>query len=109
MTAMPEAKLAREAEIAYAMIAMPTDYDCWRPHDPGITAQNLLEEIIGNLQKATAANIALMKEALRDTAALHATPSPAHTALALGIWSNKEKLGLAEVKRLEVLWGKYFD
>lgn len=108
MTAMPEAKLAREAEIAYAMIAMPTDYDCWRPHAPGINAQNLLEEIIGNLQKATAANIALMKQALRDTSALQTTPSPAHSALALGIWSDKSKLDQAEVKRLDVLWGKYF-
>ncbi len=108
MTAMPEAKLAREAEIAYAMIAMPTDYDCWRPHTPGITPQNLLEEIIGNLQKATAANIALMKQALQDTTALQTTPSPAHTAMALGIWSDKSKIDPAEIKRLGVLWGKYF-
>jgi 5'-methylthioadenosine phosphorylase len=108
MTAMPEAKLAREAEIAYAMIAMPTDYDCWRPHTPGTNPLALLEEIIGNLQKATAANIALMKQALQDTTALQTTPSPAHTALALGIWSDKTKIDPAEVKRLEVLWGKYF-
>lgn len=108
MTAMPEAKLAREAEIAYAMIAMPTDYDCWRPHTPGVTSQNLLEEIIGNLQRATAANIALMKQALQDTTALQTTPSPAHSALALGIWSDKSKIDPAEVKRLDVLWGKYF-
>ncbi len=108
MTAMPEARLAREAEIAYAMIAMPTDYDCWKPHDPSASSQALLEEIIGNLQKATKANVALMKEALRDTSALANTPSPAHTALALGIWSDKSKLDQAEVKRLEVLWGKYF-
>ncbi len=112
MTAMPEAKLAREAEIAYTMIAMPTDYDCWRPHpksDSPPDPQALLKEIIGNLQKATAANIALMKQALQDTSALANTPSPAHTALALGIWSDKSKVGPAEVKRLEVLWGKYFD
>lgn len=108
MTAMPEARLAREAEIAYAMIAMPTDYDCWRPHDPDTLAQALLEEIIGNLQKATAANIALMKQALQDTSALQATPSPAHSALALGIWSDKSKIDPDEIKRLEVLWGKYF-
>ncbi len=109
MTAMPEAKLAREAEIAYAMIAMPTDYDCWRPRkDEGEAPHALLEEIIGNLQKATQANIALMKQALRDTSALSAQPSPAHSALALGIWSDKTKLDPAEVKRLDVLWGKYF-
>lgn len=108
MTAMPEARLAREAEIAYAMIAMPTDYDCWRPHDPNTNPGALLEEIIGNLQKATAANIALMKQALQDTTALQVTPSPAHSALALGIWSDKTKIDADEIKRLEVLWGKYF-
>jgi len=109
MTAMPEAKLAREAEIAYAMIAMPTDYDCWRPHDPNTNPGALLEEIIGNLQKATKANVALMKQALRDTAMLQSTPSPAHSALALGIWSDKSKIDSAEIRRLGVLWGKYFD
>jgi 5'-methylthioadenosine phosphorylase len=108
MTAMPEARLAREAEIAYAMIAMPTDYDCWRPHKGAATAQALLEEIIGNLQHATKANITLMKQALRDTSALANNPSPAHAALALGIWSDKTKIDPAEVKRLDVLWGKYF-
>ena len=110
MTACPEAKLAREAEIAYALIAMPTDYDCWKPRETtgDDSPQNLLEEIIGNLQKATQANITLMKEALRDTTMLASEPSPAHSALALGIWSDKSKLDPAEVKRLDVLWGKYF-
>ena len=108
MTAMPEAKLAREAEIAYALIAMPTDYDCWRPHDPNVSATALLEEIIGNLQKATAANIALMKAALADVSMLRDQPSPAHDALKLAIWSNKQMIDRAEVERLSVLWGRYF-
>jgi 5'-methylthioadenosine phosphorylase len=108
MTVMPEAKLAREAEIAYAMIAMPTDYDCWRPHEGVESPQALLEEIIGNLNKATANNIALMKAALRDLTLLRENPSPAHSALALGIWSDKSRLDAAEVDRLAPLWGKYF-
>lgn len=107
MTAMPEAKLAREAEIAYALIAMPTDYDCWKPHDPHTPPVALLEEIIGNLKKATAANITLMKEALRDTSEL-AEPSPAHSALKLGIWSDKSRISGSEVERLATLWGQYF-
>ncbi|QQE10590.1 S-methyl-5'-thioadenosine phosphorylase [Planctomycetota bacterium] len=108
MTAMPEAKLAREAEIAYAMIAMPTDYDCWRPHESGQSAQALLEEIIGNLNKATSNNISLIKAALRDLSILENEPSPAHSALALGIWSHKDAIDSDEIKRLDVLWGKYF-
>lgn len=108
MTVMPEAKLAREAEIAYALVALPTDYDCWRPHEPGQTPQQLLEEIIGHLQAATANSIALIKQALTDVSALRHTPSPAHNALALAIWSDKSKIDPAEVKRLGTLWGRYF-
>jgi len=108
MTVMPEAKLAREAELAYALIAMPTDYDCWRPHDPGVAAADLLTEIIGNLQKATDANLALMRHALADLSILEATPSPAHSALALGIWSNKQAIPRERITRLAPLWGKYF-
>ncbi len=109
MTCMPEARLAREAEMAYALIAMPTDYDCWRPHPPGTTPQTLLEEIIGNLNHATVNNIALMKAALKDLTILRENPSPAHTALALGVWSQKDLIDPDEVKRLDVLWGKYFE
>ena len=113
MTAMPEAKLAREAEMAYAMVAMPTDYDCWRPrgdgNGSGAEGLDLLQEIIGNLKKATAANLALMKAALADLSVLKATPSPAHQALALGIWSDKSKIPAAEIGRLGVLWGHRFE
>ncbi len=105
MTAMPEAKLAREAEIAYAMVAMPTDYDCWRPREGGAEGMDLLQEIIGNLKKATAANLALMKAALADLSLLRATSSPAHEALALGIWSDKSRIPASEAERLKVLWG----
>jgi 5'-methylthioadenosine phosphorylase len=109
MTCMPEAKLAREAEIAYALLALPTDYDCWRPHDPNISSQQLLEEIIGNLNHATDNSVKLLKRALADVTALQATPSPAHDALRLGIWSTKERLSVAEIERLDLLWGRYFQ
>lgn len=108
MTVMPEARLAREAELAYALIALPTDYDCWRPHDPDVPRMQLLQEIIGNLKKASAAGIALMKQALRDVTVLRDQPSPAHEALTLGIWSDKSRLDPCEVQRLRVLWGRHF-
>lgn len=103
MTAMPEAKLAREAEIAYAMIGLPTDYDCWKPHEG--TTQDLLSEIIGNLKKASAASLALMKAALRDVSTLR-TPSPAHEALSLAVWTPREHIPAEEVERLAPLWGR---
>ncbi|MCP3903399.1 MAG: MTAP family purine nucleoside phosphorylase [Planctomycetes bacterium] len=108
MTALPEARLAREAEMAYALIALPTDYDCWRPHATTGEA-SLLEEIIGNLNRATDASIALIRAALSDVSALRAQPSSAHSALALAIWSDKSMVPPDEVRRLDVLWGRYFE
>lgn len=119
MTCMPEAKLAREAEIAYALIALVTDYDCWRPPpmpkdgqliekpDPFV----LLNEIIGNLKAATENAIELMKRAVQKMSSM--TPaeleSPAHHALRLGIWSEKGRIEPQEIQRLAPLWIKYFE
>jgi len=108
MTAMPEAKLAREAEIAYALIGLPTDYDCWRPHETYDTHSDLLSVIMANLSKASTAGYDLIKTALQDIAALKDQPSPAHDALKLAIWSDKSKLDPVEVEKLKPLWGKYF-
>ncbi len=107
MTAMPEAKLAREAEIAYALIGLPTDYDCWRPHNAG-AGHDLLAEILGNLKRATDTGIVLIKAALSDVARLKEQRSPAHDALKLAIWSDRKRIDPAEVQRLSVLWGRYF-
>lgn len=109
MTALPEARLAREAEMAYALIALPTDYDCWRERKPGQSETSLLEDIIANLKQASAVSIDLIKAALRDVSALKTTPSPAHGALRLAIWSNKAAIDPDEVERLAPLWGRYFD
>lgn len=108
MTCMPEARLAREAEIAYAMVSLPTDFDCWKPHPPGTEPQALLTEIIANLKNATHRSLELIKEALGDLTTLRATPSPAHDALKLAIWSDKSKIAPAEIEKLRVLWGRYF-
>ena len=109
MTALPEARLAREAEIAYALIALPTDYDAWRPREATTDQASLLDEIIGNLNRATQAAVELIKAALSDVSILREQPSPAHDALRLAIWSDKSKIDPAAVKRLAVLWGRYFD
>jgi 5'-methylthioadenosine phosphorylase len=92
MTLMPEAKLAREAEIAYAAVALVTDYDCWRPHAPGTSRQKLLEEILGNLYAATHNAIALLRAAIAAFAQQPPGPSPAHTALDLAIWSDRARI-----------------
>lgn len=122
MTAMPEAKLAREAEIPYALICLVTDYDCWRDSnrlkaeraaasgEAPKAKHELLNEIIGNLKSASENAIALMQAAVeriaKDPALL--SDCPAATALELAIWSNKEKLAQEEIDRLWPLWGRYF-
>ncbi len=108
MTALPEARLAREAEIAYALIGLPTDYDCWRPLPEGVSHASLLGEIISNMQRASEASVQLIRAAMRDTSMLRQTPSPAHEALALAIWSDKTRLDPAEIERLGPLWGRHF-
>jgi len=52
MTNMPEAKLAREAEICYATVAMVTDYDCWHPDHDAVTVQDIIKVLNANADKA---------------------------------------------------------
>src|SRR5690606_23504105 len=61
MTALPEAKLAREAELCYATIACATDYDCWHPGEESVT----VEIVIQNLLK----NVATSKQIVREVTA----------------------------------------
>ncbi|MGN6625632.1 MAG: MTAP family purine nucleoside phosphorylase [Tepidisphaeraceae bacterium] len=113
MTAMPEAKLAREAEIPYALIAMVTDYDCWRVPEPTAARPEgsaLLKEIIGNLTAASARALDLMKRAIAEMAKDPAkfADCPASRALELAIWSDRQQISQDEVERLAPLWVKYF-
>ena len=52
MTAMPEAKLAREAELPYAIVAMVTDYDCWHPEHDHVTVEQVIKILLSNADKA---------------------------------------------------------
>src|ERR1700677_2576602 len=52
MTNMPEAKLAREAEICYATVAMVTDFDCWHPNHDAVTVQDIVKVLSANAEKA---------------------------------------------------------
>jgi len=52
MTNMPEAKLAREAELCYATVAMVTDYDCWHPDHDHVTVEAVVRVLLGNADKA---------------------------------------------------------
>jgi len=107
MTVMPEAKLAREAEIAYAMVCLPSDYDCWRPAGEDLDKHELLKEIIENLTEATANAIELIKTAVGDFDRIADVPSAAHSALELAIWSDRSMIAPAAKEHFGVLVDKY--
>jgi 5'-methylthioadenosine phosphorylase len=127
MTAMPEAKLAREAEIPYALVALVTDYDSWR-HKPSPTAPGastaaavvsaekvdphlLLKEITGNLKAASENAWKLIRRAieLMPSRREQLEHCPARNALELAIWSDKSRVPREEIERLAPLWGRHFE
>ena len=107
MTAMPEARLAREAELSYALVCLPSDYDCWRPAPAQLDKHELLKEIIGNLTEATGNAIQLIKAAVNRFGEIADTPSPAHNALELAIWTDRAHIAPPVRRRLGVLLERY--
>lgn len=104
MTNLPEAKLAREAEIAYATLALVTDYDCWHPSHESVT----VEMAIANLQH----NASNAKRILSRAIALIADnppPSAAHDALRTALVTPPASIGEAARKRLSAILGRYLD
>jgi len=106
MTAMPEAKLAREAEICYALIGIPTDYDCWREHETGTSPDAVLESILANMAAGTTNAIDLIKRAVPRIAELVGA-CPCRSALAKAIWTDRKVIPAKSVAKLRPLVGKY--
>ncbi|HAX84796.1 MAG TPA: S-methyl-5'-thioadenosine phosphorylase [Cyanobacteria bacterium UBA11370] len=102
MTNLPEAKLAREAEIAYATLALATDYDCWHPDHDSVT----VEMVIGNLQRNATNAQKVIQETVRR---LSENPpvSEAHSALKYAILTPLDKVPATTKEKLELLLKKY--
>ena len=66
MTNLPEAKLAREAELCYATVAMVTDFDCWHPDHDAVTVQDIIEVLTANAEKAKALVARLARDFPRE-------------------------------------------
>lgn len=103
MTNLTEAKLAREAEIAYATLALVTDYDCWHPDHDSVT----VEMIIGNLQK-NAINAQLVIKSTVEQLQTNPPESMAHSALKYAILTPPDKIPSATKAKLSLLTKKYF-
>jgi 5'-methylthioadenosine phosphorylase len=103
MTAIPEAKLAREAEMCYAMLAMGTDYDCWHEEEEDVS----VEAVIAILK----ANAELGNRVVLETAGqLPATSACAcQEAARFAIITAPEAITAEAKQRLSTLYGRYFD
>ncbi len=104
MTAMPEAKLAREAQICYAMVALASDYDCWRPHEADKDKQTLLKEIIANLQTAIDNCLKLIKAVLTGRRGLVSEDCRCRKSLDLAVWTDQSQISAPDKEKLKVLF-----
>jgi 5'-methylthioadenosine phosphorylase len=104
MTNMPEAKLAREAELPYASLAMVTDYDCWREAEAAVTVTDVLGVMARNSQLARQAIVHLA----RDLSGTPRTPSPdgIETCLDFALITSPEARDPATVKKLAIIAGR---
>lgn len=98
MTNMPEAKLAREAQMAYASLAMVTDYDCWHPREAHVTADMAIANLMTNAERAKSVAV----EAIRILGA--ETPvSSAHTALQSALVTPPDAMPEALKQQVRIL------
>ena len=104
MTAMPEAKLAREAQMCYVLIALASDYDCWRPHEAGKDKQTLLKEIISNLQRATNNCLELIKAVLESDDGFIDEDCGCRKSLELAVWTDPAVIDAVSKEKLKVLF-----
>lgn len=104
MTAMPEAKLAREAQMCYSLIALASDYDCWRPHKGAGDKQSLLKEITANLQTAAKNSLELITAVLQSKENLLFADCSCRNSLALAVWTSRDQISPTAKMRLKTLF-----
>ena len=102
MTNLTEAKLAREAEIAYTTLALVTDYDCWHPEHDSVT----VEMVVGNLQKNAVNAQKVIQETVKRISQ-NPPESEAHSALKNALFTPLDKAPAKTVERLKVILQKY--
>ncbi|HYE74735.1 MAG TPA: S-methyl-5'-thioadenosine phosphorylase, partial [Blastocatellia bacterium] len=105
MTNLQEAKLAREAEICYATLALVTDYDCWHPEHDDVTVDMVIEYLNKNSANAQK----LIRAAVRRVTAGRAFNCKCQSALKHAILTHPEAVTAEAKQRLSAIVGKYFD
>jgi 5'-methylthioadenosine phosphorylase len=102
MTNLQEAKLAREAEICYATLALVTDYDCWHPGHDAVTVDTVIEYLNKNVRNAQL----ILREAVKQFKNLERT-CKCGSALKNAIFTQKELWPEATTKKLAAIIRKY--
>ena len=105
MTNMPEAKLAREAELPYASVCMVTDYDCWNEDHGAVEVSAILEVMHANSAKAKH----LVADLARSLKAIARTPSPIDTCLDFAVITSPEARDPELVKKLSAIAGRVLN
>ena len=101
MTAMPEAKLAREAELPYALVGMVTDYDCWREETAHVEVSQVIAQLGANAGLARKLVVELARLLPRER-----SPSPIDTVLDHALLSDPAKAGPEAMERLQAICGR---
>ncbi len=104
MTGMPEARLAREAELPYALVGMVTDYDCWRDANDDVSVTDILKLMASNADNARA-----MLAELGAALPAQRKPSPIDTVLDSAIVTPRDQWDLAATTRLDAVAGRLVD
>jgi 5'-methylthioadenosine phosphorylase len=103
MTAMPEAKLAREAELPYALVGMVTDYDCWRGDEEQVEVSAIIAQLMANAQTARRL-VAEFARALPPSR----SPSPIDTALNTAIITAPDARDPSMLAKLDAIGKRVF-
>ena len=102
MTNMPEAKLAREAEIRYASVSMVTDFDCWHPDHESVDVQQVIKVLLDNAEKAKA-----MIKNIIDNFETYIDPlDPTNNCLDVAIITSPEKRTKKTINKLKTVAGR---
>ena len=105
MTNMPEAKLAREAEIRYASVSMITDFDCWHPDHENVDVQQVIKVLLGNPEKAKN-----MIKNIIDSFEKYIDPKdPTNNCLDVAIITSPEKRTQKTINKLKTIAGRVLD
>ena len=105
MTNMPEAKLAREAEIRYASVSMVTDYDCWHPDHENVDVQQVIKVLLGNAEKAKN----MIKRLIVNFENYIDPKDPTNNCLDVAIITSPEKRTKKTLEKLNTVAGRVLN